>query len=57
MHVHQIPARCLHVDDRKGTIGVGYDADLVILDRDYEVVQTYCKGVGQNNYFNDIKIK
>ena len=41
------PARCLHVDDRKGTIGVGYDADLVILARDYEVVQTYCKGVGQ----------
>ena len=41
------PARCLHVDDRKGTIGVGYDADLVILDRDYEVVQTYCKGVVQ----------
>lgn len=41
------PARCLHVDDRKGTIGVCYDADLVILDRDYEVVQTYCKGVGQ----------
>ena len=41
------PARCLHVDDRKGTIGVGYDADLVILDKDYEVVQTYWKGVGQ----------
>lgn len=41
------PARCLHVDDRKGTIGVGYDADLVVLDRDYEVVQTYCKGVEQ----------
>lgn len=41
------PARCLHVDDRKGTIGVGYDADLVVLNRDYEVVQTYCKGVGQ----------
>lgn len=41
------PARCLHVDDRKGTIGIGYDADLVVLDRDYEVVQTYCKGIGQ----------
>lgn len=41
------PARCFHVDDRKGTIGVGYDADLVVLDKDYEVVQTYCKGVGQ----------
>ena len=39
------PARCLHVDDRKGTIGVGYDADLVVLDRDYEVVQTYCKDI------------
>ena len=41
------PARCLHVDDRKGTIGVGYDADLVVLDRDYEVVQTSGKGIGQ----------
>ena len=41
------PARWLHVYDRKGTIGVGYDADLVVLDRDYEVVQTYCKGIGQ----------
>ncbi len=41
------PARCLHVDDRKGTIGIGYDADLVVLDKDYEVVQTYCKGIGQ----------
>ena len=41
------PARCLHVDNRKGTIGVGYDADLVVLDRDYEDVQTYCKGIGQ----------
>ena len=45
------PARCLHVDDRKGTIGVGYDADLVVLDRDYEVVQTYCIGVGQKYDF------
>ena len=41
------PARCLKVDDHKGAIGVGYDGDLVVLDRDYEVVQTYCKGIGQ----------
>ena len=41
------PARCLHVDDRKGYISVGYDADLVVLDNNYEVVQTYCKGIGQ----------
>lgn len=37
------PARCLNVDDHKGAIGVG-DGDLVVLDKDYEVVQTYCKG-------------
>ena len=38
------PARCLHIDDHKGAIGVGYDGDLVVLDKDYEVIQTYCKG-------------
>ncbi len=38
------PARCLGIDDRKGMIGVGYDADVVVLDRDYAVVQTYCMG-------------
>ena len=38
------PARCLKVDDHKGAIGVVYDGDLVVLDRDYEVIQTYCKG-------------
>ncbi len=43
------PARCLHVDDRKGYISVGYDADLVVLDNNYEVVQTYCKGIGQKS--------
>ena len=38
------PARCLKVDDHKGAIGVVYDGDLVVLDKDYEVIQTYCKG-------------
>jgi len=38
------PARCIGVSDRKGTIGVGYDGDLVVLDADYTVIQTYCKG-------------
>lgn len=38
------PARCLGVDDRKGKICAGYDADLVVLDRDYSVVQTWCRG-------------
>lgn len=38
------PAACLKIDDRKGSIKVGLDADLVVLDRDYQVLQTYCMG-------------
>ena len=38
------PARCIGVDDRKGAICVGKDADLVVLDNDYSVIQTYCMG-------------
>lgn len=40
------PAACLRIDDRKGSIGVGLDADVVVLDRDYQVLQTYCRGTG-----------
>lgn len=38
------PARCIGVDNRKGSIEVGKDADLVVLDSDYSVIQTYCMG-------------
>lgn len=38
------PAKCLGIDRRKGRIGVGYDSDLVILNDDYSVYQTYCLG-------------
>lgn len=38
------PARCLGVADRKGRIAAGCDADLVVLDRDYNVLQTWCRG-------------
>ena len=38
------PARCLGVDDRKGRLSAGYDADIVVLDDQYEVIQTYCRG-------------
>ena len=41
------PARCLHVDDRKGYLRAGYDADIVVLAPDYQVVQTYCRGKAQ----------
>lgn len=38
------PARCLGVDDRKGKLVAGYDADIVVLEDNYDVAQTYCKG-------------
>lgn len=38
------PAKCLGIDKRKGRIGVGYDSDLVILNDDYSVQQTFCLG-------------
>lgn len=39
------PARVLRVDDRKGKLTAGYDADIVVLEDDYAVAQTYCKGL------------
>ena len=41
------PANCLGIADRKGSIRVGRDADLVVLDDDYAVIQTYCMGQPQ----------
>ena len=38
------PARCLHLEHRKGSIQTGKDADLVVLNDDYSVHQTYAKG-------------
>ncbi|HWS30361.1 MAG TPA: N-acetylglucosamine-6-phosphate deacetylase [Clostridia bacterium] len=38
------PARLLGLDHRLGYIRAGYDADLVVLGDDYQVVETYCKG-------------
>lgn len=39
------PARVLRVDDRKGKLTAVYDADIVVLEDDYAVAQTYCKGI------------
>ena len=41
------PATCIGLADRKGSIQVGKDADLVVLDTDYSVLQTYCMGQPQ----------
>lgn len=42
------PARYLGIDDHKGYIKAGYDADLVVLDRNFDVVQVY--GCGKAQY-------
>lgn len=41
------PAKYLGVDDRKGSIEIGKDADLVITDDLLHVHETYCHGVPQ----------
>ncbi|KAA0548408.1 N-acetylglucosamine-6-phosphate deacetylase [Bacillus sp. BGMRC 2118] len=38
------PAKQLKVYDRKGSIAVGKDADLVLRSKDAEIVMTFCKG-------------
>lgn len=38
------PARLLGVDNRKGKLVAGYDADIVVLNDDYSVEMTYLKG-------------
>ena len=40
------PARCLGIDDRKGRIRAGYDADIVIADRpeNLRIERVYAKG-------------
>ncbi|MEG1066053.1 MAG: N-acetylglucosamine-6-phosphate deacetylase [Erysipelotrichaceae bacterium] len=41
------PARLLKVDDRKGKLVSGFDADIVVLNDDYSVEQTFTKGIAR----------
>ncbi len=38
------PARLLRVDDHKGYLKAGYDADFTVLNDDYDVVSTFVAG-------------
>jgi N-acetylglucosamine-6-phosphate deacetylase len=38
------PARSIHVDDRKGRLRPGYDADLLLLSPDLTLQATFCRG-------------
>ncbi|KAJ7209755.1 carbohydrate esterase family 9 protein [Mycena pura] len=38
------PAKCLGIEDRKGTLRPGADADLIVLDRQGNLVSTWVKG-------------
>ena len=39
------PARMLGIFDRKGSIAVGKDADINLVDARFNVVKTFCKGI------------
>ncbi len=41
------PATLLGLNDHLGKLCAGYDADIVVLNDDYSVAQTYCKGLAQ----------
>ena len=41
------PAACIGVSDRKGSLQTGKDADIVVLNDDYSVEQTYCMGIAE----------
>ena len=41
------PAAMLGVDDRKGMIKAGCDADLAVLNDSYEPVAVWCRGIRQ----------
>jgi N-acetylglucosamine-6-phosphate deacetylase len=41
------PAKLHKIDDRKGSIEIGKDADLLVVDQDLNLYETYCRGIKQ----------
>ncbi|MCP3027840.1 N-acetylglucosamine-6-phosphate deacetylase [Halobacillus sp. A5] len=48
-------AKQLGVDDRKGSLVEGRDADLVLLDEDWRVIMTVCRGVAAYDSREDLE--
>ncbi|MDD6467326.1 MAG: N-acetylglucosamine-6-phosphate deacetylase [Erysipelotrichaceae bacterium] len=38
------PAKYIHMEHKKGSLETGMDADINICDKDYHILQTFCKG-------------
>lgn len=51
-----IPARYFHLDNQKGSIKLGKDADFVLLDQDWTVSQTYVEGIKQYDHTHDVDL-
>ena len=49
------PAKQLNIFDRKGSIAIGKDADIVVLNDQNEVALTYCRGVLSYRKGDEIK--
>jgi N-acetylglucosamine-6-phosphate deacetylase len=41
------PAKLHKIDDRKGSIEIGKDADFLVVDQDLNIYETYCRGIKQ----------
>lgn len=39
------PAASIDIDDRKGIIAPGYDADLVVLDDNLDIIKVFIEGI------------
>lgn len=54
--VSKNPATLLHLDDHLGELKEGFDADITILNEDYQVLDTYVLGQ-RNTHLNDIELE